>query len=651
MQQYYSLGRQSDRLIVQIKRDEDFDLSVLSPNGSDLFLECASQSSAEHTIEYQTENWICLKEFLEQIQLDQLESSRFLFDLFSALAAGCRNQPVILELEAILVSFKGDRIALLRAPLILERWMKRSEEIDQFLIALMEKLPCPDYEIFGLLWKEHVRRASFQESAKAIADFYRSKSRKRWFSRKNQMEPFCLKHPVFPGSQPAAKPESFLGLRRQKEMQKTAFNSNEAAGLNQPDGSWRNQYLQQMEDLPVGQTVFLDSDFGDGLSFPDALASQPFGEDLLEAKKEAGFSKDALNLFDPLPNSLGQEQRFEPQQSTGSLSDRFESQPTACGLKEDADKKEEPGIDQIEDDDSRWKPIEKSPEQSLASEEMNPFENWQMPQGIQEQMSEARLPNQNVSFKRQSPQPESSLYGNRDWKQPLYTQNQPCLQPAGSSTDDFYAPNPNAHPAKPPGRPEQVQSKREIQIQRKTNQAAGSLATPETNQSEWTRRSENSNLSAGISSNQPNPQARRSDNPSLNSQGMNSSHSKPDSARQYPSGLEPKLPKPVLDEDESHTVLMDTLFEPCYLEINEMKYALQGLEMVVGRALDCQIRIHDRSVSSHHAKLLQVDGRWYIQDLKSTNSTWLAGKKVIRRMRLKDGMIVRFGQVQAVFHQ
>ena len=172
MHESYSLGRQADRLVVSVLRPEDFDLSVLNPqDGSGLFLECSSQSAIHCQVEYQTAGWIGLDDFLAQIQLDGKESCQFLYDLFSALAVGMKNQPVILDPEAILLSFKGDQIALLRAPLILECWMKRADEIDQFLLSLMDKLPCSQYEILGLLWKQHTTRASFDQMAKAVETF------------------------------------------------------------------------------------------------------------------------------------------------------------------------------------------------------------------------------------------------------------------------------------------------------------------------------------------------------------------------------------------------------------------------------------------------------------------------------------------------
>lgn len=87
------------------------------------------------------------------------------------------------------------------------------------------------------------------------------------------------------------------------------------------------------------------------------------------------------------------------------------------------------------------------------------------------------------------------------------------------------------------------------------------------------------------------------------------------------------------------------------LEIEGQSYSLHFETSMIGRHPDCDIRLNDPSISMHHARLTTDQGRWYIQDLKSTNHSWLNGKQIIRRMRLKEGMQLQFGQVQAVFHE
>ena len=88
-----------------------------------------------------------------------------------------------------------------------------------------------------------------------------------------------------------------------------------------------------------------------------------------------------------------------------------------------------------------------------------------------------------------------------------------------------------------------------------------------------------------------------------------------------------------------------------YLLCNQEKYALCNEINLVGRAMVCDVRIQDASISLKHAKIVCENDRYYIQDLKSTNKTYLNEKEVKRKMRLKDGMTIRFGDVVCEFKE
>lgn len=69
-------------------------------------------------------------------------------------------------------------------------------------------------------------------------------------------------------------------------------------------------------------------------------------------------------------------------------------------------------------------------------------------------------------------------------------------------------------------------------------------------------------------------------------------------------------------------------------------------EITLGRAAGCQIPLDDAYASQVHARVFQRDGHWYVEDLGSTNGTYLnrrrvAGPMVIkRRDRLQIGNTV-----------
>ena len=89
---------------------------------------------------------------------------------------------------------------------------------------------------------------------------------------------------------------------------------------------------------------------------------------------------------------------------------------------------------------------------------------------------------------------------------------------------------------------------------------------------------------------------------------------------------------------------------PTYYAIKK-KYALCNEINLVGRAMVCDVRIQDACISLKHAKIVCENDRYYIQDLKSTNKTYLNEKEVKRKMRLKDGMTIRFGDVVCEFKE
>ena len=48
-----------------------------------------------------------------------------------------------------------------------------------------------------------------------------------------------------------------------------------------------------------------------------------------------------------------------------------------------------------------------------------------------------------------------------------------------------------------------------------------------------------------------------------------------------------------------------------------------GTELTVGRAAGCQVRIDDTYASQLHARIFRKDGQLYVEDLGSTNGTYL----------------------------
>ena len=103
---------------------------------------------------------------------------------------------------------------------------------------------------------------------------------------------------------------------------------------------------------------------------------------------------------------------------------------------------------------------------------------------------------------------------------------------------------------------------------------------------------------------------------------------------------------------EEKTQLIGSFDEyKAYLSDGTTNYPLIGETVLIGRSMACDIRIESLEISLKHAKLTRVDDRWYIQDLKSKNKTYLNEKLVQRKMQLKDGMVISFSQKQFTFHE
>lgn len=55
---------------------------------------------------------------------------------------------------------------------------------------------------------------------------------------------------------------------------------------------------------------------------------------------------------------------------------------------------------------------------------------------------------------------------------------------------------------------------------------------------------------------------------------------------------------------------------------------LTGDELTIGRSIDSSLILRDDITSTHHARLMVWNGQWMLQDLDSTNGTFLAGNRV-----------------------
>jgi hypothetical protein len=90
-------------------------------------------------------------------------------------------------------------------------------------------------------------------------------------------------------------------------------------------------------------------------------------------------------------------------------------------------------------------------------------------------------------------------------------------------------------------------------------------------------------------------------------------------------------------------------FEPTQIAVITGRNAGSNLpidgkkEILIGRAASSDLIIGDEFASSMHAKLVLVGEDWVLQDLNSTNGTFLDGKKVTTPATIRAGMNIRIG--------
>ncbi len=474
MRDAYHLLSTPTTLQVQIKQMNEFDLSVFSLESADLFLDSIKQNRTQGFVEYAKGDWISLDFFLAHSQFSKLEAYCFLSSLFLSIGRALKNQPVILDVQAIFLSAKGDEIRLCRAPLIFEKWMKRQEDIEWFLNSLLIIFPSDTLEVLGLLWKGAQGKERFENLRSILARLYLEGTKKSFFTRHKNIPPYCAKKPIC-----LPDPSSFLNQKDSlPPIQGTQFTK-----------EWETRLPQSAQEL---------------------------------------FSQEASSRL-----------------SSHSLTDLNVSSSN---------------------------------------------------QGEEESLSNLEILEKIALF---DPEAGKDL------------ENQKSFEDSNPNSKQFE----NSIPVEPK------------MILDSPNFSSESLPANQT-----FLKADSITLSHEVTSSKLDE--KKEESKKASSKIRKSPYKKSSS-----------------DSFENATVVLNQWIEPCFLEIQGQKHTLSGQEIIVGREIGCHIQLTDPSISSIHAKLTCQEERWYIQDLKSTNFTWLNDKRVIRKMRLKEGMVIRFGQCEAIFHQ
>lgn len=88
------------------------------------------------------------------------------------------------------------------------------------------------------------------------------------------------------------------------------------------------------------------------------------------------------------------------------------------------------------------------------------------------------------------------------------------------------------------------------------------------------------------------------------------------------------------------TVSQTSKIQALVLEVGDETRAFSN-EFTAGR--QGTLRVHDEHASSQHALFQFAHGHWYVEDLSSTNGTYLNGRRCFAAQRLRKGDKVRIG--------
>ncbi|PJI91048.1 FHA domain-containing protein FhaB/FipA [Luteimicrobium subarcticum] len=71
---------------------------------------------------------------------------------------------------------------------------------------------------------------------------------------------------------------------------------------------------------------------------------------------------------------------------------------------------------------------------------------------------------------------------------------------------------------------------------------------------------------------------------------------------------------------------------------------LSGSGVLLGRAPSCTLVLDDDYSSARHARVFPQHGSWFVEDLGSTNGTYLDGNRLVAPVEVRPGSQIRIGQ-------
>ena len=80
-----------------------------------------------------------------------------------------------------------------------------------------------------------------------------------------------------------------------------------------------------------------------------------------------------------------------------------------------------------------------------------------------------------------------------------------------------------------------------------------------------------------------------------------------------------------------------------------VRFEVKDKPMVFGRGEDADVRVEDEGMSRHHFVITPRDNAFFVEDLNSTNGTWVNKQRLVEPHELKVFDRIRAGQALFVF--